>query len=416
MSNLDALRTQADQFRASGALGKPGVLSRLFEYLLERSASGQAPKEMEIAYEVFAKDGRFDVSQDSIVRVYMHKLRKRLDDYYTSAPAPRGERIVIPKGKYLLTLTQATTESTCGAPGAPPLLRARSRPFATLFFILASACVGAAATFVWMLERHDDGPLNEVRSSALWAPLLADDLPINIVVGDYYLLAETDESNNIRRLTREFFINSKDDLVREVEADPTRMARYRNLNLTYLPTSAAFALRDILPILGTKKSVRVVLMSDLDGNMLASSHIIYVGLFSGLGILADPTLAASRLSIGATYDDIIDTQTSTKYFSTAGDTSEPRYVDYGFVSTYPGPGKNRIVVIAGARDTGVTYAADAASSASSLDAIGSTADLGTSFESLHEVHGVARAGMNGRLLFASSREASSIWAMRGLAD
>ena len=88
--------------------------------------------------------------------------------------------------------------------------------------------------------------LRSVRASTVWAPLLDDDLPITIVVGDYYLLGETDENGNVRRLVREFFINSHSDFLDHAELDPQLMQKYRNLNLTYLPTSSAFALQDIV--------------------------------------------------------------------------------------------------------------------------------------------------------------------------
>src|SRR5262249_46422284 len=106
MSAYEQLQLQADRFRASGLLGKPGALSRLFDYLLTRSLSGEAPKEIEIAHQVFAKGTSFDVSQDSVVRVYVHRLRRRLDEYYERTPGPDG-RMVIPKGEYRLTLEQA---------------------------------------------------------------------------------------------------------------------------------------------------------------------------------------------------------------------------------------------------------------------------------------------------------------------
>ena len=60
MSGLDELQQQADQVRAGGALGKPGALSRLFDYLLERSLAGEAPKEIEIALQVFGKSPVLD--------------------------------------------------------------------------------------------------------------------------------------------------------------------------------------------------------------------------------------------------------------------------------------------------------------------------------------------------------------------
>lgn len=99
------LKQRAEQLRASGALGRAGVLSRLFDYLLERSFANVAPKEIEIALNVFGKAPDFDSSSDAIVRVYVHKLRRRLDEYY--ARSSSLGRIVIPRGEYRLVLERA---------------------------------------------------------------------------------------------------------------------------------------------------------------------------------------------------------------------------------------------------------------------------------------------------------------------
>jgi hypothetical protein len=412
MADSPTLQQQAALIRASGALGKPGALSRLFDFLLERSLAGEAPKELEIAFKVFGKDSRFDVSQDSVVRVYVHKLRRRLDEYYASlgsAPA----RITIPKGEYRLALEEqpgAIVDSVSEPAPEVSLVRPR-RPWLIALALLAAVALGALVTYLTMKPAAVDAELQTARTSAIWAPLLADDLPITIVVGDYYMMGETDDSGHIRRLVREFFINSTDDFVHQVEVSPKIMERYRNLNLTYLPTSAAFALQDIVPVLSAKKHVRVMLMSDLDGSMLTKSHIVYVGFLSGLGILGDPTFSASRIALGGTYDELIDLQTDARYRSTAGDTTETRYVDYSFVSTFPGPGANRVVIIAGARDTGVAQASAAVVSTSSLAQINTGAGEAAAFESLYEVQGVARSGMNSKLLFVSPLDPKRIWEM-----
>ena len=85
----DELTHHAEQFRASGLLGKPGTLSRLFDFLLARSLEGDAPKETEIALQVFGKSPGFDVSQDAVVRVYVHKLRRRLEEFNARRSAAR---------------------------------------------------------------------------------------------------------------------------------------------------------------------------------------------------------------------------------------------------------------------------------------------------------------------------------------
>ena len=118
----DELVAEAARLRASGALGKPGPLSRLFEFLLGRSG-GSAPKELEIAVAVFNKKSDFDIGQDALVRVYVHKLRKKLEEFYLRNPGER--RLVIPKGEYRLVVEAPEpnlywrAESTARA-SAPP--------------------------------------------------------------------------------------------------------------------------------------------------------------------------------------------------------------------------------------------------------------------------------------------------------
>lgn len=412
MSDPDELRQQANQVSASGALGKPGALSRLFEYLLAKSLAGETPKELEIAFEVFGKDHRFDVSQDSVVRVYVHKLRRRLDDYYAGLPGPRTARIAIPKGEYRLVLERGEAPVVDAPAGSNRPARLWRKPLLVAAALAIGIIAGALLTLLFMPTR-EDAQLRAVRESPIWAPLLKDELPITMVVGDYYMLGETDQSNHIRRLVREFSINSSSDFVQQVEVSPGLMQRYRNLNFTYLPTSVAFALQDVIPVLSARKPLRMVLMSELKGSQLTGSHLVYIGFFSGMGLLSDPTLAASRITIGGTYDEILDLQADASYMSTAAaaDTGDSRYMDYGFLSTFPGPGRNRIVVIAGTRDTGLMHMAKAATQPASVADIAKRAGAADSFESLFEVYGVARAGMNSKLLFVSPLHTTRVWAM-----
>lgn len=409
MSELDELRQQADRIKTCDALGKPGALSRLFDYLLERSLVGEAPKELEIAIQVFNKDQSFAVSQDSVVRVYVHKLRRRLDDYYAGLGTPRAARIAIPKGEYRLVLEHTSVPIV----GWPPTLNALARLWRKPFIpaaVLAFGIIAGALLTAWFAPAGG-AQLRAVRDSPIWAPLLSDDLPITIVVGDYYMLGETDGSNHIQRLVREFSINSTDDFLQKVETSPRRMENYRNLNFGYLPTSIAFALQDVLPVLSAHKPVRMMLMSDLDGSQLASSHLVYLGFFSGMGVLGDPALTSSRIAVGDTYDELIDLEKNAAYRSTAADTGDSRYMDYGFVSAFPGPGHNRIVIIAGTRDTGLMRAAEAATKRADVAEIARRAGATESFESLFEVYGVARASMNSQLLFVSPLNTKGIWAM-----
>ena len=402
----DELTHYAEQFRASGLLGRPGPLSRLFDYLLARSLEGEAPKETEIALQVFGKS-----PQDSVARVYVHKLRRRLEDF--NARAASGEaKIVIPKGEYRLLLERPPEPAIEEAPPPAPTRRAN-------WLGIGLAACGALIVGTLLGTGFSAGgaqwDMREVRNSAVWAPLLEDDLPITVVIGDYYLLGEANpQTGHIDRLVREFFINSHEDFRDHAELNPQLMQRYRNLDLTYLPAASAFALRDIVPVLGNAKPVRVVLMSQLDANSLKNSHIVYIGYISGLGMLGDRVFAASRVSPGGSYDELVDNQTKHTYLSTAmGAMPDGEFRDYGYFSTFAGPDGNRIVVIAGTRDIGVMQVAQSLSQRKEIHELCKQADAARAFESLVEVSGMGKTGLHARPLFVSAMKAEKVWDSSG---
>lgn len=138
----------------------------------------------------------------------------------------------------------------------------------------------------------------------------------------------------------------------DLELDPERMTRYRDLDLTYLPTSIAPALRSIASVLQSKSRTRVLLMSQLDGETLANSHIVYIGYLSGLGMLGDPVLDASRLQLGGTYDELIDRKTRRAYVARQAATTGESTTDCGYLAALRGPNGHRMLIVAGTRDLG----------------------------------------------------------------
>lgn len=414
----EALQRLAEQFRASGLLGKPGALSRLFDFLLSRSLSGEAPKEIEIALQVFGKDANFDVAQDSVVRVYVHKLRRRLEEFATRSLRPYDSRIAIPKGEYRLVLEPGSAVEPAAPENAePPLIQVappdkpRWRQWLRPAMAAVAAFVAGVALTYWFTSNPQDRDLNAVRQSAVWGPLLDDDLPITLVVGDYFLLGEVDQAGNVERLVREFYINSNQDFLDHLQLNPGQMNQYRNLDLTYLPAASAFALQDLVPVLNAGKQVSVTLLSALDPRLLKTSHVVYVGYISGMGMLGDRVFAQSRLALGGSFDELHDTQTGTDYVSTAMPMGVEggAFRDFGYFSTFAGPNGNRVVVISGTRDNGVMHVAEALSRRVGVEELARESAGAASFESLYEVDGMARAGLNARLLFVSSMKNDAIW-------
>jgi len=398
----DELAAEAQRLRAGGVLGKPGPLSRLFDFLLSRSGGSSAPKEIEIAVAVFNKRSDFDIGQDALVRVYVHKLRKRLEEYYLRNPGAR--RMVIPKGEYRLVVeavpgavVEVVQERVGLKPDLQPDNKRQSHAAVILAFVLGVVLAVGAALVVNMQRAKPEA----ASASPIWSSLLADDLPVTIVVGDYYLLGEVDQSGDVKRLVREFNINSEAEFIDYLELHPSSAQQYRNLRLTYLPTGTAVALADVSALLAGRKQVRIKLMSELDGETLRTSHVVYIGYLSGLGMLGDFVFGASRLRLQGTYDQLVDSTTERSYTARMPQTPERSFVDYGYFATMQGPAGNRIIVVAGTRDNGVMQSAAAATDPKSLAAWVAESGHSQGFESLTEVQGVDRTNLSTNRIFVA---------------
>src|SRR6202012_68209 len=159
------------------------------------------------------------------------------------------------------------------------------------------------------------------------------------------------------------------------------------------------------------ETLHVVMASDLTPEMLKRNNIVYVGYLSGLGVLRNRVFAASRFSVGETYDELVDGPGHHVYRSqeggpSQGDTSRR---DYGYVAAFQGPNGNHIVVIAGARDTGLQQAAEAMANPQALKALGQAVKTRDNFEGLYEVDGIGRSSLGGRLVVAAPRTKVDPW-------
>jgi len=383
-------------------------MRRLFDYLAARSLAGESPKEITLAIEVFGKGVDFDVSHDALVRVYVHKLRRTLEEFYT---AQRGEGVTplhIPRGEYRLTLNTATK----------PQIKRRRQWFSRSASLTALAAAGGGAlalilAFGVLQWRASPTELDRARANPIWSALLKDERPLMIVVGDYYLIGETDQSMEVKRLIREYSVNSKNDLDNYVQQHPEVADRYMDVGLRYLPTSTAFALRNVMPVLGTgRRHVTLSVMSDVTPAELKSVDIVYVGYLSGLGILERLVFSGSRLTIGGSYDELVDNTTKHIYISQTASQNiglpqstgkESAYRDYGFFSSFRGPGGNLIVVISGTRDEGVRQTAETFTNPEKLEELGAQTDAAKPFEALLEVSALDGVNLSGKVLLESKR-------------
>jgi len=411
MADAEALRIEASAIRETGVLGRSDPLRRLFDYLTQSSIEDRSPKEAEVASAVFGRRADFDTSQDAVVRVYVHKLRRKLETIYAGPRKDSPTRLTIPRGEYRLVVDQPPPETA-----APVATKTGGGLVVMIAAALALMAASSAAT--WLYLRPELSPtareVNAVRAGPVWAPLLDDRFPTLIVIGDYYIFGDSDDGMDVNRLVREYTVNSRADLDDFVLQHPDKAAHYMDLDLRYLPVGSAFALRSVLPIVDGGRGAgadRVMLASDVTPRMLKTNNIVYIGYFSALGVLRDVAFAGSRYSIGETYDQIVDHRGRHTYESQGGgpDSDGNVYRDYGYFSTFKGPNGNRIVIVAGTRDVALMQTAEAVTERKTLGEAVKRGGDPDAFEALYEVDGMNRQNVDGRLLLASPLDAARIW-------
>jgi hypothetical protein len=378
---MSSFEAEIARVRDGGVLGRSDTLVRLFDYLAEQAAANRQVREADIAVDVFGRE--LDVAGDASVRVYVHRLRKKLDEFYAGAPT----RLTLPLGEYRLVLVQED------APKAPLLPTALNHPIwlALAALVLVIALI-AGGVWTWRAIAPN-GEVARAAASPLWREV-GKERPVLVVVGDYYIFGDTEGGDEPRRMIRAFDVNSPSDLEVLLMERPQLQGRYVDIDTYYTPVGATLALRQVLPLArhlaGSGDRLRIVTSSQLTPEMLKSHDTIYVGYLSSLRLLQTPVLGRSQFEVGETYDELVDRRTGKVHVSSAGTAQRGRpNQDFGYLAGLEGPAGARIVVLAGGRDIGVMQMAEIAT-----DASHAAARNAQPFETLYRVEGLGRTNLS----------------------
>ena len=169
-ANSETIQKQVEDIIAAGALGKSDAYARLLRFLADRAHTQKSVKEIEIAIDVFGRDEAFDVTQDSLVRVYIHKLRTKLSVFYETNPGKYSYQLSIPKGSYILTLVEA--EPTPNSAKINSLLQPNR-----LALVATSLLIGALIVAGINYGKIQKELQSQAIQSNIWAPLNANHKP-----------------------------------------------------------------------------------------------------------------------------------------------------------------------------------------------------------------------------------------------
>jgi hypothetical protein len=403
-----ALTTEAANFREVLAAGRSTIFLRLFDFLVERANDERAPKEVEIALAVFGKDGTDETVQDSAVRVCVHRLRKRLEDFYADKPGPR---LQILKGEYRVVLSEEPSPQP--SERRLPSLRNAMQLGIRWWIAIAMVLAANALAWWWWFPDHQPFRQDKLAQTAFWAPV-ADQAHALVVAGDAFVLAETDNQKDIRRLILDPEIRTRSELGSYLMRNPDAFYKLYDFDLHYAPVGTAKAVWSVFPtvaMLGDGKSgqPRLVSSSRLTAEALESGNVVYVGSFSGLGILASPLFQVSGFKMDQNAVGLIDLSSGRLYEAPTSVTRDQEpYRDYGYVASLPGPSGKHVLIIAGVGDIGIISMSELVNDKAQLDELAKKIGRQSSFEALFEVRALGNVVLNKTLVVARPlRPASS---------
>lgn len=345
----DEIQQQVEQIVSAGALGKSEAYPRLLRYLGEKAQTGKSVKEIEIAIDVFGRDETFDVTQDSLIRVYIHKLRQKLDNFYNSTDVTYAERLVIPKGSYLLQLQRNQIQQE-SAPESK--WRPNKRIAAVVVLSMAVALLGqlGLSYFLSQLQTSD-----AAIASPLWSPLSESNNQLLVVVGDQFIYSQVTEEFEQLREIRDFSIASPDDFQQRLNSDPDFALRYRDFGVRYLPSALAPVLKDFSEFGSDIPNWQVVLASQIDEQDLSEFNILYLGYFTALNKLTELAFENSSLQLHPNGSLLIQEETGEVFVGTGqlGSGYRDRYLDYGVFRKVSLESGNTAFLLMSARDPGL---------------------------------------------------------------
>lgn len=197
--DTESVRSQNERILADPLFHDCPIQRRLLQYLVDETLAGNERylKELNIGNAVFRRGADYDPRTDSVVRVQIGGLRKRLATYYAGSGAGDTVVIEVPRGHYVPHFSRRaeSKEEPVENPGAPPA--APRRRVHALGYISVGIAAGVALVLLAQMwtrasthnQAAQSGYAAEWRSHPLWKGFFDPGSQTQLVVGVPFLMA-----------------------------------------------------------------------------------------------------------------------------------------------------------------------------------------------------------------------------------
>jgi hypothetical protein len=251
----------------------------LLEYLYKCYVTDKVPTEFDIAADVFYKDKDFNPAEDTTVRVYIYRLRKKLDDYYESTGKHDSIAIQIQKGTYHIEFIKRSELNKRKILEFKQYLY-----YALVIFLLLVITFLTIEFFSLQNKLNKDDVVHE--NKLVWSDFINNGLPTLYCVGSlyayYYYMEQFDRS----WLVRDDAINNEMELNAFTEKYHLDKNNISVPDWKIIPKSAALHFGRLLPIFHNNVDDLTLMPTDeLKWSDIEDNNIIYIGHFHNLNIL-----------------------------------------------------------------------------------------------------------------------------------
>lgn len=335
-----------DKILESNEFSSTDKYKNLLQFLVEQSFKGEVPKELTIAHEVFGMSLDSNQNGDINIRVYVYNLRKKLDSYYRGEGHNDPFQFTIPKGRYKVELIEKKVT-----------LSAKIKK-SNLFLGSLSAILGVVLIML-LLYTFSNRSLSskKFKSYIVWNSLICNDLPTHVVLGDYYLMQDTQMMPERIKYVRDVTINSDADFYEFADFDSNSHNTYIKSKHSLLGKFAPICLMNINKVLpDTGDDFEVILGSEFNWNYMNNSNLIFVGTFKTAQKFSSFFESSNfNYSIYPNQLDFhqLDPDTLVHLSSHDSDLDNAYETDYSVVMKVKGTNNSSVLFILASRDIGL---------------------------------------------------------------
>nr|WP_320117499.1 hypothetical protein [uncultured Marinifilum sp.] len=315
------------------------MLRNLLQYLFESHKKSLHVKAINIAIDLFDRKGDLRENDETIARVYVHKLRTKLSDYYKKEGEKEKIIIEIPKGKYDLNFRLPDTK----------INKQKNTTPLKLFLLSLGSLLLINLLIFWQL-----GVFNENKSlNSIWKEYILEKGDVKLILANPFFYTVRNLKNDSTFVVRDFNINSEEDLTNTTELFSKNKYEIKKSDISYFANNNINSLPMLFQALSEsdnkiqlKSGSNINLENILNNNTIVLTSLKSIGIFHEF--LAQSSIRIPHKS-GLSLQLISESDTI-KY--SAIKSYSDFYTDYAFFIKIPTPKGKTLSIISDSHSIG----------------------------------------------------------------